>query len=44
MGEAAGIACRILNDFSISTFDSVASSNVQKYEIIRIRIMSTKMW
>ena len=38
-----GVAYRSLNDHPDNVLGDVASSNMEKYEIIRIRIMSTKI-
>ena len=40
--EAAGLMCRDLYDSPTEAWDIAASSNIQKYEIIRMFMMSTK--
>ena len=41
-GNTAGIMVRFVIDSPSSAWDTVASSYIQKYEIIRILMMSTK--
>jgi hypothetical protein len=41
-GSMVGIVIRTMNDIPTSSPDYVASSNMQKYKIIRVRTMSTK--
>ena len=43
-GSFAGVAHRDMYHSPSYVSDYVASSNIQKYEIIRISIMSTKTW